>query len=156
MRKHYKAPWETKLKVLTGLFLTILILAGYVAATGFATVLIISIIAGCALFVVRGYSVMEGTLHIHRMGWSKTFDLDTLKDIQVSPNAMVGSIRTWGIGGLFGYIGYFKNSALGNYRAYATDSENTVVMEFNNETVVVSPDRPDDFAEAVIDDRKND
>ncbi|MXY98022.1 MAG: hypothetical protein F4Z29_09805, partial [Gemmatimonadetes bacterium] len=35
------------------------------------------------------------------------------------------------------------------YRAYATDPKRSVVLKFQSQTVVVSPDRPDDFVASV-------
>lgn len=57
----------------------------------------------------------------------------------------MGSIRTFGIGGLFGYIGYFKNSILGSYKAYATNSEKAVLIETSDKPIIVTPDDPDLF-----------
>ena len=61
----------------------------------------------------------------------------------------MGSLRTMGIGGLFGFVGYFHNEILGSYRAYATNELNTVVLVFDGETIVVTPDDPEAFVEAV-------
>ena len=54
-----------------------------------------------------------------------------------------------GVGGLFGFIGRFRNEVLGMYRAYATDSINTVVLDFGGSKVVVTPDDPAGFVAAI-------
>lgn len=149
MKKHFKAPWETKLKVLTGIFLSVLGFIIIFHSNIFSTLFILAIIFGCAAFTVHGYSVQDGKLLVHRLGWAKEFDLKKLQKIDVTPDAMIGSVRTWGIGGLFGYIGYFRNSTLGIYRAYATNSKNTVVLEFEKGKIVVTPDSPKEFEEAI-------
>ena len=41
------------------------------------------------------------------------------------------------------------HSILGSYRAYATSRENTVVLDFDGKKVVVTPEMPTEFAEAV-------
>ncbi|HET6527529.1 MAG TPA: PH domain-containing protein, partial [Balneolaceae bacterium] len=58
-------------------------------------------------------------------------------------------IRIWGIGGLFGFIGYFRNSRLGNYKAYSTSNKRSVILDVNGKKVVVSPDSPSGFIKAV-------
>jgi hypothetical protein len=61
----------------------------------------------------------------------------------------MGSVRPMGIGGLFGFVGYFHNQVLGTYKAYATHDLNTVAMVFGGEKIVVTPDDPQAFVEAV-------
>ena len=58
---------------------------------------------------------------------------------------MAFSVRTFGIGGLGGYIGRFRNERLGAYQAYVTNAANMVVLVFGNKAVVISPGRPADF-----------
>lgn len=147
MREHYTAPWSTKLKTTTAVFAVILIVAAY-AARGWASLVILAIVLAAATFAIRGYSVRRGKLFIHRLGWATTYDLATLFGAEFSPGATIGSIRTLGIGGLFGFIGRFHNAVLGSYKAYATNELNTVVLEFADEKIVVTPDDPQAFVEA--------
>ena len=55
------------------------------------------------------------------------------------------STRTFGNGGLFSFTGFFRNKALGAYRAFVTDPHQTVVLHFPTRTVVVSPSAPEQF-----------
>jgi hypothetical protein len=111
--------------------------------------MILAILLVAAAFAIRGYSVLEGKLLIHRLGWASKFDLADLVSAEVSPGATMGSLRTMGIGGLFGFAGHFHNEILGSYKAYATNEFNTVVLVFGDETIVVTPDDPQEFVEAV-------
>lgn len=61
----------------------------------------------------------------------------------------MGSVRTFGNGGFFGFIGWFRHALLGSYRAYATDPANAVVLHFEDDTVVITPDDPAAFARSV-------
>jgi hypothetical protein len=63
--------------------------------------------------------------------------------------AMKGSIRIFGNGGLFSFSGSFRNRKLGSYRAYVTDVKNAVVIKLPSGVLVVSPDSPDRFVDAV-------
>ena len=148
MREHFYAPWSTKLKLTTGAFAAVLVVAA-VAAGGWGSAVIVGILIVVAAFAVRGYSVMDGKLLIHHLGWANKFDLSKLSKAEVSPGVTMGSARTMGIGGLLGFVGYFRNEILGSYKAYATNELNTVVLVFGNETIVVTPDDPEAFVEAV-------
>lgn len=148
MREHFYAPWSTKLKLTTGAFAAVLVVAA-VAAGGWGSAVIVGILIVAAAFAIRGYSVMDGKLLIHHLGWANKFDLSKLSKAEVSPGANMGSARTMGIGGLLGFVGYFHNQILGSYKAYATNELNTVVLVFGNETIVVTPDDPQAFVEAV-------
>jgi hypothetical protein len=148
MREHFYAPWSTKLKVTTGIFAAVLVVAA-VAAGGWGSAVIVGILIFAAAFAIRGYSVMDGKLLIHHLGWANKFDLSKLSKAEVSPGVTMGSARTMGIGGLLGFVGYFHNQILGSYKAYATNEFNTVVLVFGKETIVLTPDDPEAFVEAV-------
>jgi hypothetical protein len=148
MREHFFAPWSTKLKLTTGGLAAVLIIAA-VATAGWGSLVIVGIMVVAAAFAIRGYSVIDGKLLIHRLGWANKFNLAQLTSAEVNPGATMGSLRTMGIGGLFGFVGYFHNEILGSYRAYATNELNTVVLVFDGETIVVTPDDPEAFVEAV-------
>ena len=148
MNQHFSAPWSRKLALLAVAFLAIIGVAAFEAdglvAAGFAGVVVL-----CAAFSVRGYSVAGETLLVHRLGWATRFDLGRLRGAEFSPGATLGSIRTFGIGGLFAFVGHYRNATLGAYRAFATDDARTVVLDFGTERVVVTPDRPAEFVAAV-------
>jgi Bacterial PH domain len=63
----------------------------------------------------------------------------------VVPKAMNKSLRTCGNGGGFSFTGWYWSKSLGFYRAFVTDLNRTVVLRFENRTVVVSPGEPEDF-----------
>jgi hypothetical protein len=98
-----------------------------------------------SLFSVRGYMLTTDTLLIRRLIWNSRIPLSGLKSAEVDTEAMSKSIRTFGNGGLFCFAGIFNNNRLGSYRAFATDPKRAVVLRFSDRTVVVTPDRHDDF-----------
>ena len=106
-------------------------------------------VAGAAPFMVRGYSVTDGALIIHRLGWNFRIELDSLISLDADPAALNGSIRLAGNGGLFAFCGWFRNSKLGVYRAFCTDPAHAVVLRFPDRTVVVTPDHPEKFVDAI-------
>jgi hypothetical protein len=57
--------------------------------------------------------------------------------------------RFKGNGGLLAISAHFSNTALGRYRAFVTDYKRTVVIDTPRGIVVVSPDRPEAFVDAI-------
>lgn len=96
-------------------------------------------------FTVRGYSLEDKKLVVHRLGWVKEIDLKSFKNAEVNNQAMKSSWRLLGNGGLFGWIGTFSNKRLGTYRAYVSNRYQCVILELENKKIVISPDSPDEF-----------
>ena len=110
----------------------------------------LAILAVAARYAVRGYTVSDESLRIHRLGWSSSVALDRLESATVAPYAMRRSIGELANSGLFSYTGGFHNAELGSYRAFVTDHARTVVLRFRDradgdQVVVMSPDDPDAF-----------
>ena len=82
---------------------------------------------------------------MHRLLWSTVLPRIGLESAQVEPDAMRGSLRTFGNGGAFSFTGFYYNKRLGSYRAYVTDPRRAVVLRYANRRVVLSPDAPEDF-----------
>lgn len=149
MSQNFRAPWDNIVKAVT---LGVLLLFGIIISftPTFISIFIgVVICAGSALFMVRSYTINGQKLIIHRLGWTTEFDLNRLKEVIINRDAMSGSWRMFGIGGFFGYIGSYRNDELGNFRAYATHRYNCVVMQFENQTIVVTPGAPQSFAETI-------
>ena len=149
-RKQFKSPWDLLLIGMTVGIVGLLLVINAVAGIVWVVVMNLAIIAVSAALGVYGYSIQEGKLKILRLGWSKDIDLSSIKNVEVKPLAMMGSIRTLGIGGLFSYMGHFKNGMLNSYRAYVTHREKTVLLTLDtDEQVVISPDDPGRFVESI-------
>ena len=159
MQMHsYRAPWGTSLKIMSliGAIILIGIPASSVILTqsGKTPQLVLSIIpltilVGTLLFTIRGYELTNKILYVRRLLWRNKIELDNLKSVEMQPNAMSGSIRTFGNGGLFSFSGMFKNSTLGPYRAFVTDPKNSIVLRFPNRIIVVTPDQQQEFVAVV-------
>ena len=148
MNYHFSAPWGLKLKVTTAVFAAVGLYA-FVASDATGSAVVLAVYALCAALAVRGYTVVDNHLLVHRLGWATRFDLAGLRDVRYEPGLTEGSVRVLGVGGLFGFVGLFRNATLGVYGAYATDSARSVVLELADKTVVVTPDRPADFVRVV-------
>jgi hypothetical protein len=154
--KHYEARWSTSLIVMS-IITTVLCLGIPVGAwfnlagkhppgaLGFAVLLPLAILFGCALFTIRGYSMSSDNILVHRLLWSTVLPRTGLESAEVEPNAMRGSLRTFGNGGAFSFTGFYYNKRLGHYRAYVTDPRRSVVLRYAHRRVVLSPATPEDF-----------
>ena len=109
----------------------------------------LAILLGTLPFIVRGYIITGGELRIERLGWQNRFALTDVISVNADPDAISGSLRLCGSGGLFGFFGWFRNRTLGIYRAYGTDPENSVVLKLKNRTIVVTPHAPAQFVEEI-------
>jgi Bacterial PH domain len=107
------------------------------------------IIFACALFTVRSYSITNDALSIDRLLWKTGVSLSGLQSVKYDPEATRRSIRTFGNGGFFSFTGYFRNKELGSYRAFMTDRRRAVVLRFPHSVIVISPERPEDFVNAI-------
>jgi hypothetical protein len=156
---HFRAPW--------GALLTTVSLASTVLLVGVsilclsvlppkldfarftAGVLPLVVVLGCLPFLVRGYVLTERELVIQRLGWTNRWPLAGLTAAEVDPDALKKSIRLWGNGGLFSFCGWFRNKKLGLYRIFGTDPKRSVVLKFVGRTIVLTPDKPEEFVVAI-------
>ena len=102
---------------------------------------------GTALFTIRGSRIGSDSSLVHRLMWSTLLPRAGLQSAQVEPDAMRGSVRTFGNGGAFSFTGFYYNKRLGSYRAYVTDPRRAVVLRYAKRRVVLSPAAPEDFVQ---------
>ena len=150
--QRFGAPWGREVKIVTllgfgamlGPFYLVFDRGAIVTGT-LLTAINLVIVSLC----VRGYELAPGELRIRRSLWLTRWPLDPTTRAIVRPDAMKGSWRTWGNGGMLAISGHFSGSGLGRYRAFVTDPQRTVVLETQRGIVVVSPDDPQRFADCV-------
>lgn len=149
----FKAPWGKTLRWMSAfsvvLIVTICIVirvADKSPASWLALWLPPVLLGGTALFLIREYTIEPRELLIRRLLWTTRLPLAGLKSAVFHPKAMSGSIRLLGNGGMFSFTGWYRNRALGLYRAFVTDLNQTVILRFEKKTIVVSPENPERFA----------
>lgn len=99
----------------------------------------------CYLYSVKSYTVTADKLIMNRRlrTWNKEIVLNNIESIRLSEEEdFYGAIRTFGVGGLFGYYGSFRSRKLGNFKMNATNSRNRVIIRLKNpnQIMVISPD----------------
>ena len=152
----FEAPWSTTLKLVSfSATLFLIALPVFMALEQdlppdemvFLAVLPIIFLGATVPFTIRGYSLSGNCLMVRRLFWTTRVDLSGLRSAKVDPDAMKGSMRTMGNGGLFSFSGHFRNKRLGSYRAFVTDQKSCVVLVTDLRTIVVSPSSPEYFVE---------
>ena len=151
----FRAPWSSTVRNVTVLSLVILalpVLIGIFVVTEPSLPAAILLIGGPPLIAavtfagrVRGYTLTEDAITVRRGLWNTRLPLDGLRSVTGDAEAMRGSIRVFGNGGLFSITGRFWNRKLGWYRAFATDPSRAVVLRYAKRTIVISPHDPQHF-----------
>ena len=101
-------------------------------------IFIASIIVGLGYMPIR-LEVNNKQITLKRLFGPLEIPINTIVEINQIPKSEInGSIRTFGSGGFFGYLGQFKNNRLGNYTMYATELNNLMLIRTNNKTYVFS------------------
>lgn len=150
MAKFFKASsWDPLLQIITvGVYLFALAFMYYNPKS--ITILIFgSLVLIPPFFMVKGYSIDDHKLIIHRLGWTTEFDIQDLVDVEFNAQALSESSRLLGNGGLFGWLGTFNHKKLGSFKAYATNRYKCVILELKEQRLLITPDSPNDFVKNI-------
>jgi len=114
---------------------------------------------GCLLAVIygvvyayrpTGYGVTSAGLVIHRQAGDLHIAASNIRKVETLERKQLRfAIRTFGVGGLFGYFGSFYTSSLGSMTWYITRRDSTVLIETNRSKILVSPDDRSAFLDAL-------
>lgn len=157
--KTHAAPVSTVLRVVSLVATLICLGAGamvYLQAEegirmrGLLALLPVLILVVAALFCVRGYVITADDLLIRRLLWNTRLRRADLESATADREALRGSIRLFGNGGLYSFTGLFRSRALGRYHAYVTDPARTVILRFKHRIIVVSPENPEAFVRDIM------
>ena len=98
-------------------------------------------------FSPKGYAIEDRQLVIYRPFQNKYYSTENiLKVSMIDRKELKNSLRIFGVGGLFGYFGLFRNSRYGTMIWYATRRDQFVVIERSNgKVIVLTPDDPNSF-----------
>ncbi len=98
-------------------------------------------------FSIKGYTVELDHLVINRVKGNRAIFYSEIQSaIALKDSELEGTIRTFGNGGFLGYTGHFRNPNLGNYKMYATQRKNYILIELGDgRKIVLTPDEPEAF-----------
>ncbi len=161
--RRFGAPWDRQLLTSTIALLAVIAITAIVGTAGAiqanlrgialaVTVFSSGVAIGAWALAPRGFAIGDGRLRMLRNGWpSFKVRLEDVRSVAIlEPNALNGSLKIFGMGGLFGFYGLFRSPTLGSYRLHATRSGGLVLVRTATHTHVLTPDPPDDFAEALL------
>jgi hypothetical protein len=114
----------------------------YILVNILVTVLLVSIVLICYAYRPAGYLLTDDHLVIRRPISKIVVPICEVKKVRVLKDEDVtGLIRTFGVGGMFGYYGKHYNNKLGHTTWYATRRNNLVFLQLSDERkLVLSPD----------------
>jgi PH (Pleckstrin Homology) domain-containing protein len=151
----FQAPWSRVVRSVTMLSLVVLtlpVLTAIFAPTRpplFVVIILIAIpplvLAQTFATRVRGYTLTEEEILVRRGVGITRLPIAGLRSVTGDVDAMRGSIRVFGNGGLFSITGRFWNGKLGWYRALATDPSRAVVLRYADRRIVITPHDPQQF-----------
>jgi len=155
MRTDYKASLDLTSKLITSaifgmvlwLLYRILIHAQNKAINEMIGLIVVFLILS-AVFVFsylwhpKSYTVTDYSVIIQRKLKPLELKINQINDLQeISKSDLSGTIRTFGVGGLFGYFGKFYNRKYGTMNWYVTQNKNRVLIELKNgKKYIISPD----------------
>lgn len=108
--------------------------------------IMLAIYWGTYVYRVTGYTLTAGELIIHRPISDVTYSLHTIESVRiVTKEQLKFTIRTFGVGGFWGYFGKFYNSVYGKMTWYVTRRDQMVLIKTDNNIILLSPDDIDSF-----------
>jgi hypothetical protein len=161
--RRFAAPWDRPLLTSTIALLAVIAFTGIGGTSGALQAGLRGIALAVATFSAgivvaawalgpRGYTIGEGRLRVLRNGWpALRIPLGDVRGVSLlDPDALRGSLKLLGMGGLFGYYGLFRSPVVGSYRLYATRGTGLVLVRTERQVLVLTPDSAEDFVEALL------
>lgn len=100
---------------------------------------IVVCIAPCFALVPIRLRIDDRSLCLKKAVGQIIIPLHTIRSIEtLAPDALAGSVRTFGSGGFLGYLGHFKNKKLGHYILFATERRHLLKVATDRKTYVFS------------------
>ncbi len=161
----FPAPKDRTVWLVTGfttLVLTSVVVAAGIAATYSAGPVESALVWGVGLLAAgilwaawglapRGFVLEGSTLRVERPLRPLSIRLAEIREAAILPDgALRGMLRVGGSGGLFGLYGWFWSRTLGGFRMYASRSTGLVRLETRSGRIVLSPEPPERFLEALL------
>lgn len=108
----------------------------------FASVLFLLLILFVWLYHSAGYELTTGRIRIKRLLNTVSISRSDIQSIRPLEKAEIrGTIRTFGVGGFFGYFGKFYNARIGKMTWYVSNMNNLLLITMKDgKMVVISPD----------------
>lgn len=155
----YKASLDNGARIITAgvtiLFITIITLELFYLKQAPLFVVIASssllVVIYLLVFLLRPvqYELTAGEVIIRRQAEKVTISRQEIAKAEIPDRQRMGTpVRTFGVGGLFGYFGKFYSSRIGSMTWYATRRDRIILIEtIHSRRIIISPDEPEKFLE---------
>jgi hypothetical protein len=106
----------------------------------------------CFLYRPIDYRTTDNKLIINRLIKKVILDKSEVLNVVLLTNEdLKWTIRTFGVGGLFGYFGKFRNSKIGTMTWYATRRNQAILINLKDgQRIVITPDNPESLIVELI------
>jgi len=111
----------------------------------------VGIFAGIARSAPWDYMVRPDAIVVGRLGAPLVISYEGIREVRRTDAREIGfAWRVFGSGGFLGWFGLFRSRRLGQFRAYATNRRDLVLItKTNGAKIVISPHPTDRFLDAV-------
>lgn len=146
MTTQYKASLDLPAKIITGLF-HILCLFFAIKGMLLPAIILFATDLVCYFLHPTAYGLNKDELIIKRPLKPAVIKRNDMEEIMfLTDEQLRWTIRSFGVGGLFGYFGYFYNRQLGSMLWYTSQRKNRILIRLKNGgKIVISPDDPSLF-----------
>jgi len=154
-REFYFAPWGgwQVLRYIGALFLASA--ATYQAiknGTVMFPLVFVPFLIASVFLTIWGYSIKDGVLVIHRLGWKTRVSLADLESFRRDASLAIKDELKWGntpYASAMELTSRQSTPHLGKYEAYLNGHQNAFVLTFPSRRIVISPSDPDSFQAAL-------
>lgn len=125
----------------------------YSTGSFFTIAVLLLLYFGTYVYRPAGYILTDTKIIIKRPLFDKTIERSEIKSIKpLDKGELKWAMRTFGVGGLFGYFGRFANRSTGSMTWYATRRDKAVLIKTtHNKNIIVTPD---DYQKFIVELRK--
>lgn len=133
------------LGITTLLFIVTLSQLGFFGAKPTSLALFIAVLLGivyaiCFALSPKNYATTENAFIINKRVGKVMVNRNEIVNVELlAKDALDRSLRTFGVGGLFGYFGKFYNKNYGKMIWYASSKTNAILITTNAKKIVVTP-----------------
>lgn len=116
-----------------------------------ATIFIVGIAVYAYVYTPKAFHLGEGVLRIERAAGDVTIPLPSVSEVKPLDVFLGLTLKAppGGNSGLFGIYGTFYRTDLGKFQMYSRRANQTVLLVTTHGTVVVAPERRDEFIASV-------
>ena len=154
----YKASYDNTVKFVTISFTALLTFLVFFELTTLSNIesifvpvlilcVLLSVLVVSFLISVSSYTIETDNITINKRIGNIVINKSDIQSIKLlSKDDLKWTIRTFGVGGLFGYYGKFSNRKIGSMTWYVTHRNKTILITTTaGKKILISPDEPETF-----------